>query len=219
MTRGSELLLALAPALGSVAYLSPLGSPVGWVRVGRDDMLASSRDLADVLGRVALQDRDAFQILYRATSAKLYGIILGILTRRSLADEILQEVYVKVWERAADYDSERASAITWLATIARNRALDEKRRGKVLPVVDLPEGFDLPAELDHPLDRMEQSDRLKALLACLNGLESEKRSAVLLAYYRGLSREALAERFGRPVPTIKTWLHRSLAQLRACLSQ
>ncbi len=182
-------------------------------------MLGSSRDLADVLGRVALRDRNAFQLLYQSTSAKLYGIILGILVRRSLADEVLQEVYVKIWERAGDYDSGRASPITWMATIARNRALDEKRRAKVLPVSELPEGFDMAADLEPALDRLEHSDRLKALLSCLKSLESEKREAVLLAYYRGLSREALAKRFGRPVPTIKTWLHRSLAQLRVCLSR
>lgn len=182
-------------------------------------MLGSSRDLADVLTRVASRDQAAFRILYEATSSKLYGIILGILVRRSLADEILQEVYVKIWERAGDFDSARASVITWMATIARNRALDEKRRAKVLPIGELPEGFDMASDLEHALDRMEASEQLKALLSCLGGLDREKREAVLLAYYRGLSRDALAKRFGRPVPTIKTWLHRSLAQLRACLSQ
>lgn len=182
-------------------------------------MLGSSRELADVLGRVASRDRAAFEVLYRATSAKLYGIVLGIVARRSLADEVLQDVYVKVWQRAADYEASRGSPISWLAAIARNRALDETRRAKALPLADLPDGFDPAAELEHTLDRMEHGEELKALLDCLNGLESEKRDIILLAYYRGLSREALAKRFDRPVPTIKTWLHRSLAQLRICLSR
>ena len=182
-------------------------------------MLGSSRELVEILGRVAARDRDAFGVLYQATSAKLYGIIVGILLRRSIADEVLQDVYIKVWDKAADYDSARASPITWMATIARNAALDEKRRGKVLPMTEIPEGFDAAADFEHTLDRMEQNERLRTLLACLNGLDGEKREVVLLAYYKGLSREALALRFDRPVATIKTWLHRSLAQLRLCLSQ
>lgn len=215
-----EQVLALSATLGSLARFPTLGSiDCGAFKSNGTPMLGSSRDLADVLGRVASRDRDAFQILYEATSAKLYGIIVRILVRRSVADEILQDVYIKIWERAGDYDSARASAITWMATIARNRALDEKRRAKVLPVAELPEGFDMAADLEHTLDRMEQSEQLRTLLTCLNALDTEKREAVLLAYYRGLSRDALAKRFGRPVPTIKTWLHRSLAQLRACLSR
>jgi RNA polymerase sigma-70 factor (ECF subfamily) len=182
-------------------------------------MLGSNRDLAEVLSRVALQDRGAFDILYRATSAKLYGIILKILARRSLADEILQDVYAKIWEKAADFDAARASPITWMATIARNRALDEIRRAKVVPIAELPDGFDMAEDIESSLERLEQSDRLRSLLTCLSALDREKREVVLLAYYRGCSREALAQRYNRPAATIKTWLHRSLSQLRACLAQ
>lgn len=182
-------------------------------------MLGSSRELVEVLRRVALRDRAAFETLYQATSSKLYGIVLRIVIRRSLADEVLQEVYVKIWERADDFDAQRASPITWMATIARNRALDEKRRANVMPTAELPEGFDMAADIEHALGRMEQNDQLRALLSCLGVLQPEKREAILLAYYRGLSREELAKRFGRPVPTIKTWLHRSMAELRGCLSR
>ena len=106
-----------------------------------------------------------------------------------------------------------------MAAIARNLALDEVRRAKTAPVAALPEGFDIASEAASALDALESNDRLKALIACLDRLDDEKREAVLLAYYRGCSREALSRRFGRPVPTIKTWLHRSLLQLRLCLSQ
>ncbi len=182
-------------------------------------MLGSSRDLADVMARVALRDRDAFQTLYRATSSKLYGIIVKILNRRAPADEILQEVYLRVWERAGDFDPLRASPITWMATIARNRALDELRRQQVMPTTEIDDEFDLAAETEGALEGLERTDKLKALMACLNGLEKERRELILLAYYRGMTREALAQRTGRPVATIKTWLHRSLAQLRVCLAQ
>jgi RNA polymerase sigma-70 factor, ECF subfamily len=78
---------------------------------------------------------------------------------------------------------------------------------------------DMPAaEAVDPLAARDRSERLNSLIACLERLEDDKRAIVMLAYYHGASREALAKRFGRPVPTIKTWLHRSLAQLRDCLS-
>ncbi len=182
-------------------------------------MQGTRADLVDVLDRVASRDRDAFEALYRATSAKLYGILLGILSRRSLADEALQDVYAKIWERAGDYNSERASPITWMAAIARNRALDEVRRAKVVPLSEMPEGFDAPAEVEHTLDRMAHTDQLRALMLCLGALDGDKREMILLAYYRGMSREALAQRFDKPVATVKTWLHRTLIQLRGCLAQ
>jgi RNA polymerase sigma-70 factor, ECF subfamily len=176
-------------------------------------------DLVELMVRVSARDRLAFEELYRATSAKLYGVVLGILVRRSLADEALQDVYVRIWERAGDYDSAKGSPIAWMAAVARNRALDELRRVKAAPVTALPENFDVASDVESPLEAMEGSDRLRALMACLDQLDGEKREAVLLAYYRGCSREVLSRRYGRPVPTIKTWLHRSLLQLRLCLRQ
>jgi RNA polymerase sigma-70 factor (ECF subfamily) len=104
-----------------------------------------------------------------------------------------------------------------MATIARNRALDEVRRVRAPRIDDLSEGLEPAAEEVDPLAARERSEALSAVLKCLGALEEEKRAALLLAYYRGYSREALARRFGRPVPTIKTWLHRSLIQLRDCL--
>lgn len=180
-------------------------------------MLEPSRDLVDLLDRVASRDRDAFEALYRATSAKLYGVVIGILVRRSLADEALQDVYARIWERAGDFDPGKGSPVAWMAAIARNRALDELRRVQAAPVHPLPDGFDAAADGLDPLETMEANDRLRTLVECLDRLDDEKREAVLLAYYRGLSREALSRRYGRPVATIKTWLHRSLLQLRLCL--
>lgn len=188
---------------------------------GRDErpMLEQRRDLVDLMGRVAAGDRDAFEDLYRATSAKLYGIVVGILVRRSLADEALQDVYARIWERAGDFDPARGSPIAWMAAVARNRALDDLRRAKASPVTAMPDGFDVASDAESALDAMEGNDRLRALMACLDRLDGEKREAVLLAYYRGCSRETLSRRYGRPVATIKTWLHRSLIQLRLCLRQ
>ncbi len=175
-------------------------------------------DLADLLRRVAARDEAAFAALYRKTSAKLYGVVARILSRGDAGAEALQEAYVRIWEKAGDFDPAKGSPLGWMATIARNRALDEIRRVRPTSLEDMPEGFEPAASPIDPLASRERSEALAALLDCLGKLDDEKRSAVLLAYYHGASREALARRFGRPVPTIKTWLHRSLAQLRDCLA-
>jgi RNA polymerase sigma-70 factor, ECF subfamily len=182
-------------------------------------VLTTSQDLKDYLARIAGGDRDAFAKLYAATSAKLFGIILRILSRRDLAEEVLQEVFVRIWQKAGDFDPTRASAISWMAAIARNRALDEVRRVRPVSIEDTPEVFDLPDPGESAITGIERNEVLQKLLKCLEGLEPAKREMVLMAYYRGESREALSQHFGSPVATIKTWLHRSLAQLKACLGQ
>ena len=183
------------------------------------DPTAAARDvLADLLARTANQDSLAFAELYRATSPKLYGVIARILGRGPLAEEVLQDVYVRVWARAGDFEPWRASAVAWLAAIARNRAIDEARRSTPRQV-ELSEDDLRLADHPEPLAGRERNERLQALLRCLSALEPGRRRLILLAYYRGLSREELASQVGRPVSTIKTWLHRSLSQLRICLAQ
>jgi RNA polymerase sigma-70 factor, ECF subfamily len=179
---------------------------------------ATAAELADLLRRVAARDSAAFAMLYKQTRVKLYGVIARILTKGDLSGEVLQEVFVRIWEKAGDYDVDKGSPIAWMATIARNRALDEIRRVRPVSLEDMPEGFEPAAEEVDPLGARDRSERLSALMSCLQTLDEEKRDVVLLAYYRGFSREALAKRFERPVPTIKTWLRRGLAQLRDCLS-
>ena len=188
------------------------GAPGGRAPTGAGD------DLSNLLSRIAARDATAFSSLYKQTNAKLYGVVARILTRGDAAADALQEVYVRIWEKAGEFDPHKGSPLAWMATIARNRALDEVRRVRPVSLEDQPEGFEPAAEEIDPLAARERSEGLSALVDCLKALDEEKRAIVLLAYYRGSSREALAKRFGRPVPTIKTWLHRSLAQLRDCLA-
>ena len=174
-------------------------------------------DLADLLARVAARDREAFAAVYKATSAKLWGVVVRILPRRDIAEDVLQDVYVRIWERAVSFDPAKASPITWMATIARNRAIDEVRRKSSVSIEDTPESLEVEQDAPSPLDNTQMSEDLRRLQQCLQGLDPERREIVLLAYYNGLSRDELAKRFSHPVATIKTWLHRSLAQLRKCL--
>ncbi len=181
-------------------------------------MISTPQNIVALLARVASKDAAAFEQVYDVTCAKLYGIILRILRRRDLADEVLQEVFVKIWERAADFDPARSSPITWMATIARNRALDEIRRRVPVSIEEAPEAFNVASNDAPPLQALELSQDVKRLNACLDKLEPQRKQLVIEAYLQGATREELSQRFGHPVATIKTWLHRSLAQLKACLS-
>jgi RNA polymerase sigma-70 factor (ECF subfamily) len=185
----------------------------------RQPVVPVASSIVVLMHRVAARDRAAFSALYAATSAKLYGIILRISRRRDIADEVLQEVYVQIWERAGRYDAAKGSPITWMVTIARNRALDEVRRKKAISMEEAPEALQVPSEEEYPLDRVERNQQLVRLRQCLEGLDRDRREAVLLAYREGMSREALGQRFARPPATIKSWLRRSLLQLRDCLGQ
>jgi RNA polymerase sigma-70 factor (ECF subfamily) len=174
-------------------------------------------ELVSLLAAVANRDETAFEKLYAATSAKLYGVVLRILRRPELADEVMQEAYLKIWNGAAQFDASLASPITWMVAIARNRAIDLVRKKTDVSVEDMPDAPELAADVPDPLAVRERSEDARRLLDCLARLEPEQRQLVLLAYYDGLSREQLAARFKRPVNTIKTWLRRSLLAVRECL--
>ena len=173
-------------------------------------------DLVEALKGTARGDKAAFEKVYASTAAKLFGIVVRILERRDLAEDVMQDVYVRVWQRAGDFNPQTGSPITWLATIARNRALDETRRKTTRSLEDCPEILLLPSEDDPRVDH-ERSEERTRLQACLDGLANEKRQLVMLAYVYGMTREELARGTGQPAATVKTWLRRSLAQLKDCL--
>jgi RNA polymerase sigma-70 factor, ECF subfamily len=168
-----------------------------------------------LLRRSAGGDKTAFAALYRATSAKLFGIALRITGRRESAEEVLQESFVAVWARARDYDPVRGSAMAWLATIVRHTAIDQLRHRQARP-----EGHVAPEELLASFTAVGRTDsgaELRALQRCLDELDAQPRRAVLLAYLYGLTREEIAAQLKQPVGTVKSWLWRSLERLQRCL--
>jgi RNA polymerase sigma-70 factor (ECF subfamily) len=175
-------------------------------------------ELVWLLGAVARGDEAAFERLYGATRAKLYGVLLRILGRPTLAEEVMEETYLKVWKLADQFDPATASPITWMVAIARNRAIDIVRKRGDVPTDEEPEAAEAPpAEAPAPLARREMTAELKRLLSCLGRLDPEKQRIVLLAYYSGWSRDQLASKLDIPVNTITTWLRRSLLEIRECM--
>lgn len=179
--------------------------------------MLTAAELVTLLAAVSRGDQAAFERLYAATRAKLYGVVLRILRRHDLADEVMQETYLKIWNSAGQFNPALASPITWMVTIARNRAIDIVRKRSEASLEEEPEAMDVAADTPNPLAAREMSEELKRLLACVGHLEPERQKLVLLAYYNGLSREQLATRLNKPVNTIKTWLRRSLIAIRECL--
>lgn len=169
--------------------------------------------LEDLMAAVAEQDKAAFAELYRRTSAKLYGIVLRILPEKAQADDAMQDIYVRIWRNAGGYDAARGRPITWLATLARNGAIDLRRREGARGG-----GRDTEVDPDTLASHAGPSgERLAALNACLDRLDPDQRRLIVAAYLDGDSREELAARTARPVGTVKSWLHRGLAALRTCL--
>ena len=181
--------------------------------------LASSgaAELAALLARAASGDQVAFRDFYDRTSAKLFGIILRILVERGEAEDVLQEVYVTVWRKAAEFDPTRASPVTWAATIARNRAIDRLRARASRPSSPLDEAADVRDE-SPAADVIIDTDRAAANIhIALSGLEPRHAAAIRSCYFEGLTYEALALREGVPVGTLKSWVRRGLVRMKAGL--
>jgi RNA polymerase sigma-70 factor (ECF subfamily) len=182
-----------------------------------DRLSPAQADLVDSLGRVARGDRAAFRLLYGRTAGKLLGVIRRILRSEGAAEDALQEAYVRIWQNAARFDPAIASPIAWMTTIARHAAIDALRRGgERLSAASVTIDGAMGESLAAPDSR---ADPLAAgrLQECLEGLDGERKSMLVLAYCEGWSREELARRFERPVATVKTLLRRGLAQLKECL--
>jgi RNA polymerase sigma-70 factor (ECF subfamily) len=173
-----------------------------------------------LLASIALGSRDAFEALYRRTSAKLFGICLRVLPARTEAEDVLQEVFASIWQKAAQYDASRASALAWLTMIARNRAIDRLR---ALPTGAQTTPIDLVAELTDPqaapLDDAERAADRERLDNCLHELDTRRRALIRAAFFDGSTYEELAVRSGSPLGSVKSWIRRGLLQLRACLER
>lgn len=181
--------------------------------------MGQASDLSEMLRAVARSDRDAFRKVYDAASSKLYGIALRICHESAIAEDAVQEAFAEIWRKAGDFDPQRGNAMAWMTVIARNRAIDAVRRRTRggHEQTGMPDEM-LSAVID-PRQRADGGVAYMALAACLAELEPRDREAVLRAYYRGESREELAERFDAPVNTVKTWLRRALAALKGCLER
>ncbi len=185
--------------------------------------MPTPEELADLLARCALNDHRAFERLYQHCSAQLYGLVMRIVRDEQLARDVLQDGFVRIWDRAGDFRPELATPTTWMGSIMRNRAIDVLRRRRASPIVpDLqPEELHwLEDPTTEPQHESVQRDRdQRALRICLQALNENQRQVIALAYFRGMTHEELANHVGAPLGTVKSWVRRGLLQLRACLNK
>jgi RNA polymerase sigma-70 factor (ECF subfamily) len=176
--------------------------------------------LSEALRRVGRGSESALEDVYRNTSAKLFGLILRILGDRGEAEDALQEVYVSVWRRAASFDPAKASPVTWLAAIARNRAIDRLRAsGRPRPVEPIEAARDVAEPGADALAQLEAGEDRARLMGCVDELEDRQSSAIRSAFFGGLSYPELAESASVPLGTMKSWIRRGLLRLRECLDR
>jgi RNA polymerase sigma factor (sigma-70 family) len=192
--------------------------------------LSRSDELAALLSRIALGDRVSFATLYRQTSAHLLGVVIRINSDRAQAEDLLQEIFVKIWGAAGSFDAQRAQPMTWLTSIARHRAIDSLRRRQAGPTWVTTRSGAEPDEDDELLDQLASADagpmellgqavQARAVAVCLKGLSGEQQQTLALAFYQGLSHSEVAEQLRQPLGTVKSWVRRGLLALRACLER
>jgi RNA polymerase sigma-70 factor (ECF subfamily) len=193
------------------------------------DWSERSRELARLLARAGLGDRAAFAALYERTSAHLFAVVLRINRDRAQAEDVLQEVYVNVWRSAQGFDAAQSQPLTWLTSIARNRAIDSLRRAQTQPQLQsVHQGADaegdettmydqLADEGAGPLELLGRAADARALAQCMGALSAAQRQSVALAFFDGLSHAEVAQQMRQPLGTVKSWVRRALLSLKSCL--
>jgi RNA polymerase sigma-70 factor (ECF subfamily) len=168
-----------------------------------------------LLAAVTKGDPAAFERLYQATCAKLYGVVLRILRRHDLAADVMEQAYLQIWNSAGEFNPAQGTPLAWMVAIARRLAIDASRRpqpdaGGEPEVIDENEG-------PGAVPRHQLTDDLKRLLTCIGRLEPDRQRMLLLAYYGAFTREQLSVKLDMPVNLLKASLRRSLIEVEQCL--
>jgi RNA polymerase sigma-70 factor (ECF subfamily) len=177
-----------------------------------------AEELEELLRRCAAQDSAALQILYGRVAPQLLGILLRILRSRAAAEDALQDVFIRIWQQAAQFDAVRGRAMSWMVAIARNRALDLQRSARPTVLLEAAEiaGAE-QLQVEGPAEHAEFGAAQAALGRCLALLGAAQRQCIVLAYQHGLTQERIALAVGQPLGTVKSWVRRGLQSLKSCL--
>jgi len=169
-----------------------------------------------LLAAVSKGDRAAFERLYAATCAKLYGVVLRILRRHDLAADVMEQAYLQIWRSAGEFNPAYSTPLAWMVAIARRLAIDLSRRPQAAGDDREPEVID-ESEGPATVPRHQLTDDLKRLLTCIGRLEPDRQRMLLLAYYGAFSRDQLSTKLDVPVDLLKVSVRRSLLEVEQCL--
>lgn len=170
------------------------------------------------MAAVSQGDRLAFETLYISVSPRLYAVALRLLKRPGWAEEVLQDTFITIWNRAGSYNPASSAPLTWLTNIVRNRAIDWLRAGdnRQVELDDITLNA-LPDIERTPQEHTEHAESAHRLNDCLAELSAQQRQSIVLAYYHGMSHDEISRRLEHPLGTTKSWIRRGLAQLKGCL--
>jgi len=172
----------------------------------------------ELLKQSANNNQQAFKKLYDETSPILYSLALRILDKKHLAEECLQEAYLKIWQKSASFDASRSSPLTWMYTITRNTALDKLRSRKSRPQQTIIDDYDLSSLSSSTLmpdSMMALRSEIKQRLGSLKGLKPLQRECIMLSSYYGHTHQELSKKLGIPLGTVKAWIRRGKSQFMA----
>ncbi|WP_371920610.1 RNA polymerase sigma factor [Pseudomonas sp. S5D5] len=205
------------PGLPSACHRLHVQSHRPVARAWRSPISTSDADpLRPLLAQCALGNRQAFETLYRTVSPRLHGVALRFMGRPDLAEEVLQEAFVRIWYNASRYEAHLAAPMTWMVNITRNLAIDQLRKRREQPLADGQQD----ALLDDGPSTFEQLDserEARALNRCLDTLDGMQRQSITVAYFQGLSCSELADHLAAPLGSVKSWIRRGMERLRRCL--
>jgi RNA polymerase sigma-70 factor (ECF subfamily) len=179
----------------------------------------SARDaVADLLVRISSGDQNAFAELYDMLSARVFGLILRVLVNRSQSEEVLQEVFLEIWQSASRFAPNKGQGRTWIMTIAHRRAVDRVRASQSSTDRDVRAGLrDIGVAHDSVAEQVELSIEGERVVDALSGLPEAQREAIVLAYYGGYSQNEISVLLGAPLGTIKTRMRDGLTRLRTAM--
>lgn len=180
----------------------------------------TNSELGELLVRCMQQDRDAFKALYDSTSPRLYATLYSILRVEAVAEEALQETYVRVWKKASEYQSDLGQPMTWMTSIARYHALDilRKRRIREDREIDWQSVPSVNAILEQP-DPAQMAEHQDILAKCFERLSESQSLCIVRAYLEGLTHEEISKSVKSPVGTVKSWIRRGLVSLKECINE
>lgn len=176
------------------------------------DNLEWNRQVNALLYRVQNRDQLALRLLYELCSGKVLGLISRIVNDQHEAEDVLQDVFIKIWNQAEQHNNQGA-AWAWICVMSRNSSLDRLRKLQKHPHISTDENDELINALIHNDDGPDNI----ALNRCLYALKEQTRSSVLQSYLYGYSHNELAQKMSVPLGTMKAWIRRGLQELKLCL--
>lgn len=184
-----------------------------WSTMAQSQPIAEIDALGPLLQAAANGDRQAFARVYQLSSSRMFAIALRMTRRRDLAEEALQDAFVTIWCKSADYRPERGAPLAWMTVIVRSRVIDILRRRPAA------EATDVEFTAAHETISTWRPEVTADIGGCISRLPDNHRKAILMAYYYGMSHGELADQLAAPLGTVKSWVRRGLLELRECLDQ